>query len=88
MAVAANQIDLSKLPSSASMAGVVRLRSAFEIAVARMDERLKEADGNVVMDDSLGDFMEVAEELGRERDRLFPTYKFGDVIMQSAIDRR
>ena len=88
MAIAADQIDLSKLPSANSMAAVVRLRAAFQLAIARIDGGLKSGREKLVLDDSLGDFMQAAEELARERDRLFPTYRVGNVLVQSPVDRR
>lgn len=79
MMVAADQIDLSKLPSAISMAGVVKLRANLHLAFTRMQARLQ-AGKAVDMDDSVGDLILVSQDLGQERDRLYPIYQIGDSI--------
>lgn len=78
--------DIKELPSAEAMAAVVELRSVLNQVVAFLQAL---PDGRVNFDHFVSRLISASIRLGTERDKLYPTYSIGKLLLQHPdVERR
>ncbi|RYZ89650.1 MAG: hypothetical protein EOP06_09025 [Proteobacteria bacterium] len=78
-------LDPKDMPSVEAMAALVQLKAA---CITLSEQLCEITEDTIDFDRSVAHILRAQTRLGLERDKLFPTYEIGPVMLQKSVERR